>query len=304
MRPFVFEQPEFGEYELVDSGAGEKLERFGAVVLRRPDPQSLWRRRTSEVAWLAAHLTFERDQDSGGKRGRWVASRDAPKEARGEDPQWVMRWRGAASVVRPTPFKHVGLFPEQAANWAWIAECAAKLGPWPRLLNLFGYTGLASIVAKQSGFDVTHVDASKSSLAWLRDNLRASQLADDALRLVLDDALAFARREVRRGAKYGAILLDPPHYGRGPKGETWQFEEHFAPLVEACRELVDERALVVLSTYAIGYSPLAFENVLAEFAGGRVAAGELALREREMPGEPTRLLPCGFCARWWRGFDA
>jgi 23S rRNA (cytosine1962-C5)-methyltransferase len=304
VRAFVFAQPAFDDYELIDSGDGEKLERFGAVTLRRPDPQALWRRRADEATWRAAHLTFERDERSGGQRGTWRVARDAPACARGERAEWSVRWREATCVVRPTAFKHVGLFPEQAANWAWIAALAPQLGSEPRLLNLFGYTGVASIVAKQAGYHVTHVDASKTSLAWLRDNAHASGLADDALRVVLDDALAFAKREVRRGARYAAILLDPPHHGRGPKGETWQFEEHLAPLLEACRALLDERALLALSTYAIGYSPLAFENVLGEFERAEIESGELALAESQLADRPIRRLPCGFCARLVRGIDA
>ena len=305
MRQILFEQPEFADYELVDSGAGEKLERFAGVTLRRPDPQALWRRRAPASVWNAAHLTFERDEASGGKRGVWRASKDAPQHARGDNAQWPVRWRDAVCIVRPTPFKHVGLFPEQAANWAWSIAVARHFGvARPRMLNLFGYTGVASIVAAQAGYEVTHVDASKTSLAWMKDDARASGLADDALRIVLEDALAFARREVRRGARYYAILLDPPHYGRGPKGEVWQFEEHLAPLLEQCRALLAERAILVLSTYAIGFSPLAFHNLLSEFDGAEVETGELALREREFPGEPTRYLPCGFCARLRRGLDA
>ena len=149
-------------------------------------------------------------------------------------------------MLKPTAFKHVGLFPEQAANWDWLANKARGLGDAPRLLNLFAYTGMASIVAAQSGYAVTHVDASKTSLAWARENAAASGLAGDAMRVVLDDALAFARREVRRGSRYAGILLDPPHHGRGPKGETWQLEEHLAPIIEACGELLEERAFLVL----------------------------------------------------------
>jgi len=300
----VFAQTEFADYELIDSGDGEKLERYGDVVVRRPDPQALWRRRAQAGEW-SAHLAFERDPDSGGKRGRWIESKSAPAHARGENAEWTIGWRDAKCIVRPTPFKHLGLFPEQAANWAWSLELRAAFGAErPRMLNLFGYTGVASIVAARAGYEVTHVDASKASLAWMRENARASGLADDALRIVLDDALAFARREVRRGARYSAILLDPPHYGRGPKGEVWQFEDHIAPMLGACRELLAERAFLVLSTYAIGFSPLALHNLLAEFAGARVEVGELALRERELPGAPARLLPCGFCARLVRGIAA
>jgi 23S rRNA (cytosine1962-C5)-methyltransferase len=302
VQPAVFDAPAFPEHELVDSGDGEKLERFGAVLLRRPDPQALWRPRLAPERWAAAHLAFERDPDSGGRHGTWRAHPQAPPQARTAEPAWPVRFGEAVCIVRPTPFKHVGLFPEQAANWVWLRELTPALGEArPRLLNLFGYTAAASVVALQAGWEVTHVDASRTTLAWARENLAASGLPADAMRVVLDDATAFARREVRRGARYHGVLLDPPHHGRGPKGERWQFEEHLAGLLETCGELLAERACLVLSTYAIGSSPLAFANLLEALPGGRVSAGELALSES---GPGARRLPCGFCARWWRGFDA
>lgn len=302
MRPAVFQAPDFPEHELVDSGGGEKLERFGAVLLRRPDPQALWQPRLPPERWRDAHLSFERDPKSGGRHGTWRVHPQAPAQARGTDPAWPVRFARTVCIVRPTPFKHVGLFPEQAANWVWLQSATASLGEArPRLLNLFGYTAAASIVALQEGWEVTHVDASRTTLAWARENLAASGLAEDAMRLVLDDAAAFARREARRGARYHGVLLDPPHHGRGPKGERWQFEEHLAGLIEACAALLAKRSFLVLSTYAIGSSPLAFANVLGELPGGRVSAGELALSES---GANARQLPCGFCARWWRGFEA
>jgi 23S rRNA (cytosine1962-C5)-methyltransferase len=300
VRPAVFSQPDFPGHALLDSGGGEKLERYGDVVLRRPDPQALWRPRRDEAEWARAHLAFERDPKSGGKRGRWVAAPHALECARADEPSWTLDWRDVTLVVRPTPFKHVGLFPEQAANWQFVAETAAALEGEPRLLNLFGYTGAASLVAACAGYQVTHVDASRTALAWTRDNARASGLAEDALRVVLDDALAFARREARRGATYDGILMDPPHHGKGPKGERWQFEDLSAALIEACRELLAPRGFAVLSSYAFGTSPLALEGLLAGLGEGEIDAGELALEE-EAGG---RRLPSGFCARFRRGLDA
>jgi 23S rRNA (cytosine1962-C5)-methyltransferase len=303
VQPAVFPHPPLADHELLDSGEGEKLERFGPVVVRRPDPQALWRKRRSAEEWQAAHLAFERDPESGGKRGRWRPSEQAPREARGPAAAWKVRCGDATCVVKPTPFKHLGLFPEQASNWQWLRSSRAGLGAErPRLLNLFGYTGTASLLALRAGFEVTHVDASKASLAWARENLAASGLAADSMRVLLDDALGFVQREQRRGARYHAILLDPPHHGRGPRGERWQLEEHLAPLVEGCGALLEERALLVLSTYAVGSSPLSFANLLAELRGGSVAAGELAVPE-SLSGRAPRLLPCGFCARFWRGFE-
>jgi 23S rRNA (cytosine1962-C5)-methyltransferase len=300
----VFRPALFADHALLDSGGGEKLERFGPVVLRRPDPQALWSQRKSATEWRRADLAFVRESDRG---GRWEARRGAHASALGPEPEWSVRFGAGTFLVRPTPFKHVGVFPEQASNWLLVAEAASQLGAkHPRLLNLFGYTGVGSVLAAASGFEVTHVDASKAALAWTRDNLAASEIAPDAVRIVLDDALAFARREVRRGERYDVVLLDPPHYGRGPKGEKWQFEEHIAPLIEAVKHLVRPRALVVLSTYAIGCSPLALENLALELGPGDVAAGELALPEVDDASSvspPPRQLPAGFCARWTRGLS-
>ncbi|HED65141.1 MAG TPA: SAM-dependent methyltransferase [Planctomycetes bacterium] len=296
LEPAVFVHPAFPDHALLDSGGGEKLERFGRFTLVRPDPQAIWSRARPEL-WERADLVFERTSDRG---GRWKARSGAPKSLRGENAGWRIEYRGAGIEIRPTPFKHVGLFPEQAANWEWIRERSARLersAGRPRLLNLFGYTGVASVLAARSGLEVTHVDASRTSLSWMRDNMTASGLAPDAIRILREDALEFVRREVRRGARYEAVLLDPPHYGRGPRGEKWVFEERIAQLLGACARLLTDRSLLVLSSYAIGTSPLAMANLLGELGEGEVEAGELALPEEG----GTRLLPCGFTARWSRG---
>lgn len=302
MRPACFEPPPLEAYGLLDSGAGEKLERFGEVLLRRPDPQALWRRRRDESAWSRADLAFVRESDRG---GRWEARPGAHPAARGDAPEWTVEIDGGRFLVRPTPFKHVGLFPEQAANWRWVGERRERLdGAEPRLLNLFAYTGVASVLAARAGYRVTHVDASRAALDWACENERLSGLEPGTLRPVLDDALGFARREARRGARYAGILVDPPHHGRGPKGETWQLEQGLLPLLEACGQLLEERSFLVLSIYAVGTSPLALGNLLELLEGGTSDVAELALPE-ELPGpglEP-RLLPCGFCARWSRGLD-
>ncbi len=297
LQPAAFEHPPLAAHALLDSGEGEKLERFGDVVLVRPDPMALWRRRRPPEEWAAADLVFVRESDRG---GRWETRKGAHPAARGPEPAWTVEVHGARLEIRPTPFKHVGLFPEQAANWAWLEERRPELArDEPRLLNLFGYTGAASILAARAGWQVTHVDASRSALAWARENAERSEVPAEAIRFLLDDASGFARREVRRGSRYEGILLDPPHYGRGPKGERWQFETGIAPLLEACGELLAEGSLLVLSAYAIGTSPLAFANLLGELEGGTVEAGELALPEEGDTGPPRRL-PCGFCARWSR----
>jgi len=303
----IFPHPPFAAYALLDSGNAEKLERFGRYVLRRPDPQALWRPRLRAAEWEElADLVFVRESDRG---GRW-------ERTRGEVPEeWELEvavgWtEPACLVIRPTPFKHVGLFPEQAVNWAWAEERRVSLAAGgriegaPRMLNLFAYTGAASVFAAKSGWAVTHVDASRASLDWAAENARASALDANAIRWMFDDALAFARRELRRGNTYHGILADPPSYGRGPKGEKWELDQGLAPLLDACSALLDTESgsFVALSTYAVGYSPLAYANMLREFGQGEIETGELALPE-ETPGGGTalpRLLPCGFCARFTR----
>ncbi len=290
----AFPHPSFPGYQLLDSGNGEKLERFGKYVLRRPDPQALWHPRLDRKEWQKADLSFVRESDRG---GRWQAG--GGKQG---SHSWEMDLFGARIHIRPTPFKHVGLFPEQSANWKWVSQRLrdqeSSSSPRKTVLNLFGYTGVASILAAQAGADVTHVDASKTSITWANENAQLSGLGDRAIRWICDDAAAFAAREVRRGRRYTGILLDPPHYGRGPKGEKWQFEQHIAPLLDSCRQLLDpdQPSWLILSTYAIGYSPIAFENMLREFGDGSVETGELVLPEEG--GQSGRLLPCGFCARY------
>jgi 23S rRNA (cytosine1962-C5)-methyltransferase len=300
VRPAVFPHPGFPDYQLVDSGEGEKLERLGPVTLVRPDPQALWKRRLPAGPWRGADLVFERESDRG---GRWRAGEGAPSLVRSRAPEWPVRWEGAVLLVRPTPFKHVGVFPEQAANWRWLADLAPRFGDGPRrLLNLFGYTGAASIVAARAGYDATHVDASRTSLTWARDNARASEVEEGRIRFLLEDARAFVQREVRRGSRYAGVLIDPPHYGRGPGGEKWQLEDHLAELVDGVARILAERAFVCLSVYAVGFLPLALAGLLQELGPGAVEAGELALPEEHVAGAPPpRLLSSGMCARFSRG---
>jgi 23S rRNA (cytosine1962-C5)-methyltransferase len=290
VRPAVFEPWPVPGHALLDSGAGEKLERFGDFTLVRPDPQALWRRRLDAETWRRADLVFVRESDRGGRF-----------EARGKrapESGWPLEFEGARFLVRPTPFKHVGVFPEQATNWRWAGERLRAAGVGARVLNLFGYTGVASLLARLRGAEVTHVDASRQALAWARENAALSGLGEEGLRWVLDDALAFVRREARRGARYEGILIDPPHHGRGPKGEKWQLETGLAPLLEACATLLAERSFLVLSCYAVGFTALSLVNLLQELEGGTIEAGELVVPEQ---GEGARLLPCGFAARWTRG---
>ncbi|MFT4646867.1 MAG: 23S rRNA (cytosine1962-C5)-methyltransferase [Planctomycetota bacterium] len=289
MLPQVFPIAPLEDYQLLDSGGGQKLERIGGRVLVRPDPQTLWRPRLAQVVWDQADYRFVRESDRG---GHWL---DRRGQRTPEDLSWNYQDGAARLIIRPTNFKHVGLFPEQATNWRRVAKFAEEFeGAKPRLLNLFGYTGAASILACQAGYEVTHVDASKAALNWVSDNAIASGLGERPMRLLLEDALSFVQREQRRGSRYNVILLDPPHYGRGPKGQKWQLETGLAPLLESAMALLEEQALLILSTYAVGYSPLAFANIMGQFGNGTVSAGELALQEQDS----ARLLPAGFCAHY------
>jgi 23S rRNA (cytosine1962-C5)-methyltransferase len=297
----VFPPRPLSGHALLDSGHGEKLERYGAFVLRRPDPQAMWGPALPAAEWDAADLRFVRETDRG---GRWEPGARARRVA---PESWTLEHGGARFLVRPTPFKHVGLFPEQACNWDFTAQRVAALrrlrgdqpgGERPAVLNLFAYTGAATVMAALAGAFVTHVDASRPALRWARENAAASGLLADAVRWIEDDAEAFVRRETRRGRRYAGILLDPPPYGRGPDNERWVFEERIAGLLAACGALLEEGpAFLVLSCYAVGTSPLAFHNLLAEIGPAQVVAGELAI-----PHEGgARLLPAGLCGRWWRG---
>lgn len=309
MTPAYFEPASVEGYELVDSGRGWKLERFGSRLLSRPDPQALWDRHLPDSDWDAANLRFEREEPRGGLVPAGVPAGKGGKWKGRDRSDWVLDDGDLRYVLKPTRFKHVGLFPEQATNWRWIEAMGRELGTGPgvppserpKLLNLFGYTGAASLVASRAGFDVTHVDASRTTLGWVKENLEASQLPPDELRLILDDAFAFARREVRRERRYAGVLLDPPHYGRGPKGEKWQLEEQLADLLTTVGGLLEPKSFCILSTYAVGYSPMAFQNMFAELdplgQDVSIESGELVIPERG-----GRFLPCGFCSRWSRGF--
>lgn len=299
--PAVYPHAPLSGHELIDCGHGEKLERFGGVVLRRPDPQAMWRPVLDEADWRACHWRFERESDRGGRWVRGDLARDtAPPEA------WTIDHRGARFEIRPTPFKHVGLFPEQSSNWAWTAERVEGLraagDERPAVLNLFAYTGAATVMASRAGAFVTHVDASKPAMRWARTNAELSDLAPDAVRWIEDDAKTFVAREVRRGKRYRGVLLDPPPYGRGPKGEKWEFERDVPELLGLCRELLDDGpAFVALSCYAVGTTPLAFETLLGELGDGAITSGELALPQTaSAPGASARRLPAGLCGRWRR----
>lgn len=275
------------DYELMDSGAHMKLERFGGAVLARPETQAIWEKQ-KPAAWQDADASFSFGE---GGKGKW-------EKKPGTAEEWQVGWRGMKLVIKPTNFKHIGVFPEQVSQWEWIAEKTKALMA-PKVLNLFGYTGAASVVAAQAGASVTHVDASKQSIQWAKENAAASGLPGDSIRWILDDALQFAKREVRREAKYDGIILDPPAFGRGPKGEVWHIEELLPELVRALRDILSDKpgSFLVLNGYAAGYTPLSFKQ-LVESVFGDVAGeyGELQLPETDT----TRLISSGIYTRFVR----
>lgn len=273
------------EYELLDSGREEKLERFGDFVLARPDPQALWEKSLGEGEWQKAAGRYERK----GKEGVWHA-KNLPKE-------WQIEFGGLKFLIKPTSFKHTGLFPEQLSNWEWMQDALRK-STAPTVLNLFGYTGGATLAAAKTGAKVTHVDASKTAVAWARENAKLSGLEEKPIRWIVEDVLVFVTREIKRGVKYDAVIMDPPAFGHGPGGELWKIEEDFLKLIELCGEMLSDKPLFVLiNGYAAGYSPLAFAYNLEKFqkkSGGTIEYGDLTIAQKGS----ERVLPAGIFARW------
>ncbi|GIU66812.1 class I SAM-dependent methyltransferase [Candidatus Phycosocius spiralis] len=282
------------DYALIDSGNGQKLERFGPYLFVRPDSQALWPKRLPDQEWrYDAAFTGQETEEM----GRWRFVRRVPET-------WAISWGGIRFHARCTPFRHLGLFPEQSVHWRWCRdriEARVKQAPKgepPNILNLFGYTGLASLVCAKAGASVTHVDASKKAIGFARDNQTLAGLEDKPIRWILDDALKFVEREVRRGNHYHGIILDPPKHGRGPTGEIWKLEEGLNRLLAACSQLLAEDALFLVATvYAVRLSFLALDNSLEAALGtrsGHREAGEMAIAEQNS----NRLLPTAIYARW------
>jgi 23S rRNA (cytosine1962-C5)-methyltransferase len=287
--PIVMRTTAWGDYGLVDSGNGKKLERYGPYRVVRPEPQCLWRPRLDPATWEAADAVFDpTDEDDA---GRWRFSKP-PKET------WPLAWGDVKFQGRFTAFRHLAFFPEQAANWAWLDERLRGASGQPRVLNLFGYTGVASLVAAAAGAAVTHVDASKKSIGWARENATLSGLEAAPVRWICEDARKYVAREVRRGARYDGIILDPPKYGRGPTGEVWRLMEDLPALLAQCAELMSEQpSFLILNAYAERISGLSLAGLMAEAMagrGGRVDYGELALMEEA----GDRGVGLSFFARW------
>jgi len=286
MNPTTLTTTPSEDYALIDSGREEKLERYGFYVLARPDPAALWEKRIPDDEWKKADAWYER----AGRGGKWYTKKQLPEE-------WPVRLGGFTFLIRPTSFKHVGLFPEQVSNWEWSSNLIQKTKKPVSVLNLFAYTGGATLAAARAGAAVVHIDASRSANEWARENAAQSDLSDKPIRWITEDALVFARRQAKKGTRYDAIIMDPPAFGHGPKNELWKIERDYLTLLGLCRELLSDAPLFMLmSGYASGYSSYAFLHNLLPFKehyGGDVEHGELTIAEKGS----GRLLPCGIFAR-------
>ena len=275
------------DYEVIDCSKGEKLERWGDYILVRPDPQVIWDTPRKEKGWHKMNAHYHRSKKGGGE---WEFF-DLPQ-------QWSIHYRSLTFQLKPFSFKHTGLFPEQAAYWDWFSELIKKAGRPVKVLNLFAYTGGATIAAAAAGASVTHVDASKGMVTWAKENAASSGLADAPIRWIVDDCVKFVEREIRRGNHYDAIIMDPPSYGRGPKGEIWKIEESIHPLVKLCAQLlVDKPLFFLINSYTTGLQPAVLSYLIGtelKRFPGKVTADEIGL-----PVSSNGLtLPCGASGRF------
>jgi 23S rRNA (cytosine1962-C5)-methyltransferase len=296
MAPVLSSTPEtlvtrgWSDYALIDSGDGRKLERYGRYTVVRPEPQCFWKAH-HETAFEQANAMFDPQQEEEDS-GRWRFDQHGPIDA------FPLKWRDVRFMGRFTPFRHLAFFPEQAANWEWL-DARVRTLQQPRILNLFGYTGVASLACSAAGAHVTHVDASKKSVAYARENAELSGLSDRPIRWIVEDARKFVAREVRRGSKYDGIILDPPKYGRGANGEVWRLFEDMPDLLKDCAALLsNDASFLLLNAYAARISGLSLAHMMAEAThdrGGRIDWGELALSE---DGKDARAIGLSFFARW------
>lgn len=276
------------DYEVIDTSGGEKLERWGDYILLRPDPQVIWEMPREDKAWGKLNAHYHRSSKGGGD---WEFF-DLPKK-------WQIRYKNLTFQLQPFQFKHTGLFPEQAVNWDWFGERTRQAGRPLKVLNLFAYTGGATLAAAEAGASVTHVDASKGMVTWAKENAAVSGLGDAPIRWLVDDCVKFVEREIRRGNHYDGIIMDPPSYGRGPKGEIWKLEEKVFPFIQLCTQILSRDAeFFLINSYTTGLQPAVLSYMLStalipEF-GGSVEAEEIGL-----PVSSNGLvLPCGASGRW------
>jgi 23S rRNA (cytosine1962-C5)-methyltransferase len=291
--PVILETEGWDDYALIDSGNGEKLERYGRYRIVRPEAQALWTPRRPQAEWEAADAKFVGIGDDEAD-GRWRY-----KKPLGET--WPMAYDGIPFLGRFTSFRHVGVFPEQATHWTWLKDRISAAGRPVKVLNLFGYTGVASLVAAKAGAEVTHIDASKKAIGWARENQTLGHLNDLKVRWICEDATKFVEREGRRGNRYDGIILDPPKFGRGPKGEVWDIFTSLLPMMKACRGLLSDDALfLILTAYSIRASFYSIDELSAEALegmGGLLESGELVLREQG----GGRALSTSLFSRWSPG---
>lgn len=278
------------DYEVLDTSSGEKLERWGDYILVRPDPQVIWNTPHGHAGWSHKNGHYHRSAKGGGE---WDFF-DLPQE-------WTIHYRELTFHLKPFSFKHTGLFPEQAVNWDWFSRMIREAHRPVKVLNLFAYTGGATVSAAAAGASVTHVDASKGMVTWAKENAVSSGLGDAPIRWLVDDCVKFVEREIRRGNKYDGIIMDPPSYGRGPKGEIWKIEESIFPFIELCSRLLSDEALFLLiNSYTTGLQPAVLSymlnTVLTRRLGGQVEAEEIGLPVTES----GLVLPCGASGRWVR----
>lgn len=279
------------DYECIDTGNGEKLERWKDVILRRPDPQALWPIYSEDELWKKPHAHYHRSKSGG---GQWEYKKSLPNE-------WKINYRHLTFKVSPTGFKHTGIFPEQAANWDFMMEKIKQADRPIRVLNLFAYTGGATMAcASANAQEVVHVDASKGMVAWAKENMMLSHLENKKIRFIVDDVIKFVEREKRRGRTYHAIIMDPPSYGRGPSGEIWKIEEQLYPLITKCMEILDDEPLFFLvNSYTTGFSATVLHNILASTLLKKYPNGTLECGENGLPITKTKtILPCGIYGRW------
>ena len=277
------------DYELIDTGNGEKLERWGNYILRRPDPQAIWPLKEESGQWEKADAHYHRSLSGG---GTWEFKRKMPE-------RWTISYEGISFYIEPTGFKHTGLFPEQAVNWKWMINKIRSASRPIKVLNLFAYTGGATVAAAYAGAEVCHVDAAKGMVQWARENLELSSIADRPVRFITDDVLKFVQREQRRGNYYDGIIMDPPSYGRGPRGEVWKIEDSLCGFVEECMGVLSPEPLFFLiNSYTTGFSPTVVENIL-KLSVGKKFGGNITCGEVGLPVTSSGLiLPCGIYGRW------
>jgi 23S rRNA (cytosine1962-C5)-methyltransferase len=287
----LLEAKNWQDYELLDSGDGLKLERFGKYIFARPESQAMWSRALPPSEWQNAHAMFQPTGEESG--GHWELKKKV-------EEKWVMNYRDLKFWAMTTPGRHLGVFPEVAAHWDFMADSIQKAGTKPNVLNLFGYTGLATLAAAAAGASVTHVDASKKSVGWARENQELSKLSDRPIRWIVEDALKYVQREAKRGVKYDGIILDPPKFGRGPKGEVWEVYKSLPNLLEECRKCLSDNPLfVIVTVYAVRASAIhvaqAVDEMMKKYKGS-LDSGELVTRETSA----NRLLSQAVYARWSR----